>query len=126
MSSSPVVDPVILKFCARVAEGGASVPDGIAGLLLRLAGRVASLEKAAQVQAQTIEKLALQPRIPMGSSENVEGRNGAAVGVETPAPSPPRPTGPKGRVDSPPPRSRQRTAIWSTATGITKLAQCPT
>jgi hypothetical protein len=102
MSSSPVVDPIVLKFCQRVTEGGAAVPDGIAGLLIRLAGRVAVLEK-------TVAKLDPGRAFPRSTDTGIEGRNGALP----PAPSAPRPTGPKGRLDSPRYNNpRQRTIGW--------------
>jgi hypothetical protein len=110
MSSSPVVDPIVLKFCQRVTEGGAAVPDGIAGLLIRLAGRVAVLER-------TVAKLDPGRAFPRSTDTGIEGRNGDAVGPERDsAPARPAPHSigrPKGRVDSPPPRSRQRTIGWS-------------
>jgi hypothetical protein len=45
--SSALIDPAVAKFVAQVTQGGAGVSDSIAGLLLKLAARVANLERVA-------------------------------------------------------------------------------
>jgi hypothetical protein len=111
--SSSSVDPGIARLLDAIGHG-ATASDSTAALLLRLVNRVGALERTARDHDLKLDKLSKQPRLPTG----VDGRNGASDGPERgsalpPAPSAPRPTGPKGRVDSPKYPSRQRTIGWS-------------
>jgi hypothetical protein len=133
LPSSVDLDPAVRKFCERVTEGGAAVPDGIAGLLLRLAGRVGALEAKSRDHDVKLDKLSKQPRLSVLEEKMLErkcleqnapmtgvdgGRNGASDGPERDsAPARPAPHSigrPKGRPDSPRYAPRQRTGgIWS-------------
>jgi hypothetical protein len=101
MSSSPVVDldPAARRFIEEVSRGAAAVPDSIAGLLLKLAARVTSLERI----VGSIALPGLDPSPSCKTAPGIEGRNDGAVGPErdsAPARPAPHAGRPKGRVDS--------------------------
>jgi hypothetical protein len=76
--SCPVVDPHLIRFVEQVSAGANAAADSIAGLLLRLLGRVGSLEKTVQAQASKLDELARQPK-----PARARTHDGAAVKVET-------------------------------------------
>ena len=68
MSSPVVADPVVAQFIERVAAGTNAAADSVAGLVLRLVGRVGALEKTVEAQAaelKRVDKLArAKPKLP--------------------------------------------------------------
>jgi hypothetical protein len=65
MSRSVVTDPIIARFVEDVAAGANAAADSVAGLVLRLVGRVTTLEQRLETQdgkIAKIDKLARQPR----------------------------------------------------------------
>ena len=66
MSSPVVADPVVAQFIERVAAGANAAADSVAGLVLRLVGRVTTLEQRLETQdgkIAKIDKLARQPKL---------------------------------------------------------------
>jgi hypothetical protein len=59
---SIVTDPAVAQFVERVSNGVDSAADSIAGLMMRLVGRVANLERKLATQDSRIDKLARQPK----------------------------------------------------------------
>jgi hypothetical protein len=67
MPRSAVTDPVIARFVEDVAAGANAAADSVAGLVLRLVGRVTTLEQRLETQdgkIARIDKLARQPKLP--------------------------------------------------------------
>jgi hypothetical protein len=100
----PTIDPAAIKFVEEIAKGASSIPDSIAGILLRLLGRVSSLETTSKQHALKLDKLAKQPRWPGSLPEptlqktltGIDAATGAPVRIE-----PKRPVGrPPGSRDS--------------------------
>jgi hypothetical protein len=60
--SRSAVDPALVHFVEQVGEGAGSIADSVAGLLLRLLARVASLEKTTQAQASKLDALTQPPK----------------------------------------------------------------
>jgi hypothetical protein len=76
--SRSAVDPHLVRFVEQVSAGANAAADSVAGLLLRLLGRVGSLEKAVQAQASKLDELARQPK-----PARVRTHDAAVVKVET-------------------------------------------
>jgi hypothetical protein len=55
------VDQAVLAFVTRLSDGPNIAADSIAGLVLRLLGRVGRLEQAVQQHGKKLEALAKQP-----------------------------------------------------------------
>jgi hypothetical protein len=108
MPTPASLDPVASKFIEEVAKGATSVPDAIAGLLLRLCGRVASLEAATKKYRLDIDKLQKQPRYALTAPQAVIERELTGIDIRDGSPVhivPKRPPGrPKGVKDSRPRR----------------------
>jgi hypothetical protein len=65
---SIVTDPAVIRFIETVNNGVDTAADSIAGLVLRLVGRVSTLEKAVEAQAarlKQVDKLARARRAPV-------------------------------------------------------------
>src|SRR6516225_1359946 len=112
MSRSVVTDPVIAQFVERVAAGANAAADSVAGLVLRLVGRVGALEKTVEAQGvrlKQVDKLARAKLAPVvvpltPIMTGIDTATGAAVRV-----MPKRSRGrPRGSLDSykRPPRGR--------------------
>jgi hypothetical protein len=65
---SSVVDPAVVKFIETVSNGADTVADSIAGIVVRLLGRVTSLERKLETQDSKIAKIdklaRQQPKLP--------------------------------------------------------------
>jgi len=65
---SVIADPVIAQFVERVAAGANAAADSVAGLVLRLVGRVGALEKTVEAQGvrlKQVDKLARTKLAPV-------------------------------------------------------------
>jgi hypothetical protein len=65
--SSVITDPAVIRFIETVSNGADTVADSIAGIVVRLLGRVTSLERKLETQDSKIariDKLARQPKLP--------------------------------------------------------------
>jgi hypothetical protein len=91
MSRSVVTDPLIARFVEDVAAGANAAADSVAGLVLRLVGRVTNLEQRLETQdgkIARIDKLARQPRLPRTPppvrvvESGVDARDGGPVYIE--------------------------------------------
>ena len=117
---SSTVDPGVTRLLDAIGNGASAADNTAAPVLLRLVlvlvNRVSALERKARDHGVKLDKLSKTPRLPVLRAP-MTGGDGAAVGPERDsAPARPAPHSigrPKGRVDSPPPRSRQRTIGWS-------------
>jgi hypothetical protein len=103
---SAVADAAIQQFVAKITASAGAVPDALAGLLLKLCARVASLERTTKAQALELDKLRKMPRLPAAMLEaatpkvktGIDVATGAAVRIE-----PRRGRGrPQGRKDARP------------------------
>jgi hypothetical protein len=63
-----MADPAVVKFIETVAAGSSAAADSVAGLVLRLAGRVGRLEQTLSQQADKIKKLERQSKSPKRAS----------------------------------------------------------
>jgi hypothetical protein len=87
------LDPVIRQFCLKITASAGAVPDSVAGLLLRLAARVASLEQKAKTQALRLDQLSRQ--------------SPSLLPTELPPPPPLEPPAPRARAACRPSRGGQ-------------------
>jgi hypothetical protein len=96
MSSPVVADPAVLKFVESVAAGANAAADSVAGLVLRLVGRVGALEKTVKEQATKIEKIG---KLAQAKSAPIAqlAPTMTGVDVETGAPVRIMPRRPRGR-----------------------------
>jgi len=60
--SAAVTDPALARFIEQVTDGSNAAADSVAGLILRLVGRVSHLEKTVSDQASKLDKLAKHPQ----------------------------------------------------------------
>jgi len=60
--SAAATDPALAHFIEQVTNGSNAAADSVAGLILRLVGRVGRLEQTVFEQASKLDKLAQQPR----------------------------------------------------------------
>ena len=109
--SAAVPDPALARFIEQLTDGSNAAADSVAGLILRLVGRVGRLEQTVSDQGSKLDKLAKQPR-PAGQARTDDSRvvktgidvDGRPVRIEERVP---RPVGrPKGRKDDVPRRRR--------------------
>jgi hypothetical protein len=105
---SVIADPVIAQFVERVAVGTNAAADSVAGLVLRLVGRVGALERKVEAQSSQIakiDKLARAKPAPVVAlapiMTGVDTATGAAVRI-MPKRSRGRPPGSKDRHQRPP------------------------
>ena len=103
--SAAATDPALAHFIEQVTNGSNAAADSVAGLTLRLVGRVGRLEQTVSDQGSKLDKLARQPR-PAGRARAQDSRvvksgvdvDGHPVRIEERVP---RPVGrPKGRRDT--------------------------
>jgi hypothetical protein len=87
--SSVITDPAIAQFVERVAAGTNAAADSVAGLVLRLAGRVGALERKVEAQSNQIAKIGKLARAkpaPVVSlapiMTGIDTATGAAVRIE--------------------------------------------
>jgi len=57
-----VTDPALARFIEQITDGSNAAADSVAGLILRLVGRVGRLEQTVSDQGSKLDKLARQPR----------------------------------------------------------------
>ena len=65
---SVIADPAVVKFIETVGNGASAAADSVAGLVLRLVGRVGALEKAVEAQGvklKQVDKLARTKLAPV-------------------------------------------------------------
>ena len=65
---SVIADPAVVKFIETVGNGASAAADSVAGLVLRLVGRVGALEKTVEAQGvrlKQIDKLARTKLAPV-------------------------------------------------------------
>jgi hypothetical protein len=107
MSSPVIADPVVAQFIERVAAGTNAAADSVAGLVLRLVGRVGALERKVEAQSSQIAKIdklvrakpaPIVPVAPIMTGVDVE--TGAAVRI-MPKRSVGRPLGSRDRRPRP-------------------------
>jgi len=102
---SVIADPVIAQFVERVAAGANAAADSVAGLVLRLVGRVGALEKTVEAQGvrlKQVDKLARTKLAPVvvpltPIMTGIDTATGAAVRV-MPKRSRGRPLGSRDRI----------------------------
>jgi hypothetical protein len=86
---SVIADPAVVKFIETVGNGASAAADSVAGLVLRLVGRVGALEKTVEAQGvrlKQIDKLARTKLAPVvvpltPIMTGVDTATGAAVRV---------------------------------------------
>ena len=106
---SVIADPAVVKFIETVGNGASAAADSVAGLVLRLVGRVGALEKTVEAQGvrlKQVDKLARTKLAPVvvpltPIMTGVDTATGAAVRI-MPKRSRGRPPGSKDRYQRPP------------------------
>ena len=103
--SAAATDPALAHFIEQVTNGSNAAADSVAGLTLRLVGRVGRLEQAVTKQAGKLDKLARKPAVRAKNYDSrptriVEtGVHGWRPGADRRAGPPPLGR-PKGRRDT--------------------------
>ena len=111
--SAAVADPALARFIEQITDGSNAAADSVAGLILRLVGRVGRLEQTVSDQGSKLDKLAKHPQ-PAGRAKTHDSRSTRIVATGVDMDGHPvrieervrRPVGrPKGRRDT---HQRQR------------------
>jgi len=107
---SAATDPALARFIEQITDGNNAAADSVAGLILRLVGRVGRLEKTVSDQGSKLDKLARKPPPAVRARNPVPMDHRVKTGIDAATGSPvrfetkdSRPRGrPPGRRDATP------------------------